>query len=222
MESLPNGIHTTPGTPGRQVANDQVEASRAKLRFGQSAPKAVRPLTRVTRPQWRDKSRSEPDLPNQSHGTPGCRRGWHDRFGWRIQACCKRLPRHRLYSRRRLIPRCSIINGGDQRGVSFLLVISLSVGSPRTLRTGQGIAKGAGGGPSPQAGSERRVGVAAQAPDQVAIVLDIEHRQRLHGPEHQHLVAPEVGSQEDLAAIRALTVAQGSSPPALDVRFVSS
>ena len=61
-----DGINTTPGKPGRQVANDKVEASRAKLRFGQSAPKAVRPLTRVTRPQCRDKSRSEPDLPNQS------------------------------------------------------------------------------------------------------------------------------------------------------------
>jgi hypothetical protein len=33
--SLPNGINTTPGKPGRQVANDKVEASRAKLRFGQ-------------------------------------------------------------------------------------------------------------------------------------------------------------------------------------------
>ena len=30
-----NGINTTPGKPGRQVANDKVEASRAKLRFGQ-------------------------------------------------------------------------------------------------------------------------------------------------------------------------------------------
>jgi hypothetical protein len=35
LESLPNGINTTPGKPGGQVANDKVEASRAKLRFGQ-------------------------------------------------------------------------------------------------------------------------------------------------------------------------------------------
>src|SRR5208283_2114380 len=53
--SLPNGINTTPGKPGRQVANDKVEASRAKLRCGQDAPKGIRPRTRVTRPQSRDK-----------------------------------------------------------------------------------------------------------------------------------------------------------------------
>ena len=35
-DQYPNGINTTPGKSGRQVANDKVEASRAKLRFGQS------------------------------------------------------------------------------------------------------------------------------------------------------------------------------------------
>src|SRR5271157_1274609 len=64
--SLPNGINTMPGKPAWQVANDKVEASRAKLRFGQDAPKGIRPRTRVTRPQSKDKERLEPDLLNPS------------------------------------------------------------------------------------------------------------------------------------------------------------
>ena len=35
VESLPNGINATPGKPAGKIANDKVEASRAKLRFGQ-------------------------------------------------------------------------------------------------------------------------------------------------------------------------------------------
>ncbi len=42
-------------------------------------------------------------------------------------------------------------------------------------------------------------GVAAQVPDQLAVVLEVEHRQALDGPQDQDLVAPEVGAQQHVA-----------------------
>ena len=42
-------------------------------------------------------------------------------------------------------------------------------------------------------------GITSQVPDQLAVVLEVEHRQGLDRPENQDLVAPEVGSQEHVA-----------------------
>ncbi len=55
LEVSPTGSMPRRENPAWQVANDKVEASRAKLHLGQEAPKGIRPLTRVTRPQSRDK-----------------------------------------------------------------------------------------------------------------------------------------------------------------------
>ena len=66
LEVSPTGSIPRRENPAWQVANDKVEASRAKLRFGQEAPKGIRPRTRVTRPQCEGKRRSKPDLSTQS------------------------------------------------------------------------------------------------------------------------------------------------------------
>src|SRR5271167_1090487 len=55
FEVSPTGSIPRRENPAWQVANYKVEASRAKLHFGQEAPEGIRPLTRVTRPQSRDK-----------------------------------------------------------------------------------------------------------------------------------------------------------------------
>src|SRR5438045_5583574 len=44
-----------------------------------------------------------------------------------------------------------------------------------------------------------RAGVTAEAPDQLAVVLDVEHGQALDGAQDQDLVAPEVGAEQDVA-----------------------
>jgi hypothetical protein len=44
-----------------------------------------------------------------------------------------------------------------------------------------------------------RGGVAPEVPDQLAIVLDVEHGEALHGAEDQDLVAPEIGAEQDVA-----------------------
>ncbi len=36
--------------------------------------------------------------------------------------------------------------------------------------------------------------VTSQIPDELAVVLKVEHGQRLHGSQYQDLVAPQVGS----------------------------
>ena len=63
LEVSPTGSIPHRENPARQVANDKVEASRAKLHLGQEAPKGIRPLTRVAVKQHKDKQRQEPDPP---------------------------------------------------------------------------------------------------------------------------------------------------------------
>ena len=63
FRSLPNGINTTPGKPGRQVTNDKVEASRAMLPYGQEAPEEKRPLTRGTVEDSRKTNRRGNQIP---------------------------------------------------------------------------------------------------------------------------------------------------------------
>ena len=53
LEVSPTGSIPRREDPAWQVTNDKLEASRAKLHLGQEAPKGIRPLTRVTRPQRR-------------------------------------------------------------------------------------------------------------------------------------------------------------------------
>ena len=66
FEVSPTGSVPRREDPTWQVTKEKVEASRAKLRCGQGAPKAIRPQTRVTRLQNEAKRHTEPDLPNQS------------------------------------------------------------------------------------------------------------------------------------------------------------
>src|SRR5271157_4693224 len=55
LEVSPTGSIPRRENPAWQVASDKVEASRAKVHVGQEAPKGIRPLTCVTRPQSREK-----------------------------------------------------------------------------------------------------------------------------------------------------------------------
>ncbi len=52
------------------------------------------------------------------------------------------------------------------------------------------------GGRLPSSASARLgMRIASQVPNQFAVVLQVEHRQGLNGPQDQDLVAPEVGTQ---------------------------
>ena len=66
-------------------------------------------------------------------------------------------------------------------------------------------------------------GITAEGPDQLAVVLDVEHGQGLDGAEDEDLVAPEVGAEQDVAhpgpdrlpRIRA-ALAEDDADPAAD------
>ena len=76
LEVSPTGSIPHRENPARQVANDKVEASRAKLHLGQEAPKGIRPLTRVAVQQHKDKQRQEPDPPQPKFtGREGAAKG---------------------------------------------------------------------------------------------------------------------------------------------------
>ena len=66
FEVSPTGSIPRRENPAWQVTNDKVEASRAMLNVGQKAPEVIRPLTRVARPQSRDKCEQNQILPNHS------------------------------------------------------------------------------------------------------------------------------------------------------------
>src|SRR5271157_795033 len=66
FEVSPTGSIPRREDPTWQVTKDKVEASRAKLRYGQGAPEGIRPRTRVARHQSEGKQRAKQDLPTQS------------------------------------------------------------------------------------------------------------------------------------------------------------
>ena len=85
LEVSPTGSIPRRENPAWQVANDKVEASRAMLRFGQEAPKGIRPRTRVTRPRVKESSDQNQISRPKVHGTRGGRRKRHDRFRLRFR-----------------------------------------------------------------------------------------------------------------------------------------
>ena len=123
LEVSPTGSIPRRENPAWQVANDKVEASRAKLRFGQEAPKGIRPLTRVTRPRCRDKHRSRTRSPKPKFtGREGAAEGGTIGFAgasglWRGEPVLTSLKRERrpceprrvppMESRRHQVPRAA-------------------------------------------------------------------------------------------------------------------